>query len=161
VSDPPPEFTPPPPPPGTPPPAFQPPPGFALPPGYQPPTSYQAPPPGYQPASGYAPPSGYVPPSTGYSPAIYAAAGGVGLMSQFGGRAMWSIILGLISVGVPIVTGLTTGGSFTFFYILPIVGALRGFQAIGRGQVMGGIVGIALNAIGGLISLWASGLLFG
>jgi hypothetical protein len=74
---------------------------------------------------------------------------------------MWSIILGLISVGVPIVTGLTTGGSFTFFYILPIVGALRGFQAIGRGQVMGGIVGIALNAIGGLISLWASGLLFG
>jgi hypothetical protein len=92
---------------------------------------------------------------------MYAAAGGLGLASQFGGRALWSIILGLVSVGVPIATGLTTGGSFTFFYVLPIFGVIRGFQAIGKGQVIGGIVGIALNAIGGLISLWASGLLFG
>jgi hypothetical protein len=149
MSDAPPEFTPPPPPPGTPPPAFQAPPGYAMPPNYQPP------------AATYAPPAGYVPPSAGYSSATYAAVGGIGLMSQFGGRALWSIILGLISVGVPIATGLTTGGTFTFFYVLPIFGAVRGLQAIARGQVIGGIVGIALNMIGGLISLWASGLLFG
>src|SRR5713226_2338184 len=151
MADQPPEFTPPPPPPGTPSPAFQPPPGYAMPPGYQSPQGYQPPPPGYQPAPGYAPPPGNVPPSAGYSPVIYGAAGGATLMSQFGGRAMWSIILGLVSVGVPIATGLTTGGSFTFFYVLPIFGVIRGLQAMGRGQVIGGVVGIVLNVIGGLI----------
>jgi hypothetical protein len=81
-------------------------------------------------------------------------------MSQFTGMAMWSIILGLISVGVPIVTGISTGGTVTFFYLLPIIGAIRGFQAIGRGQLIGGIAGIALNCVGGLISLLVSGVLF-
>src|SRR5438445_237687 len=46
---------------------------------------------------------GYVPP-TGYSPLQT----GAGVMSQFTGMALWSVILGLLSVGVPILTGLTS-----------------------------------------------------
>jgi hypothetical protein len=153
MSDPKPEFAPPPPPPGTPPPAFQAPPGYAMPPSYQPaPVSYQ-------PAQGYAPTPGYIPPASGYAPAVYGAAAGFSLMSQFTGIALWSIILGAVSVGVPIATYLSTGGTVTFFYVLPIVGLIRGFTAISRGQVIGGMVGMGLNAIGGLISLFASGVL--
>jgi hypothetical protein len=97
-------------------------------------------PPGMQ---GYAQPSGY----------RMAGAAGPSLMTQFRGMAGWSIILGVVSVGVPIVTGLTTGGSVVYFYVLPIFGLIRGVQAIMRGQVLGGIVGIVLNILGGLISL--------
>ena len=106
----------------------------------------------------YAPPAGapgYVPPSS-YSPLQT----GAGIMSQFRGMAAWSVILGVVSVGVPIATGLTTGASYTFFYVLPIFGLIRGVQAVTRGQVIGGIVGIVLNVIGGLISLASSGILF-
>ena len=159
MSDPSPEYIPPPPPPGTPPPAFQPPPGYAMPPGYQPPPSYQPPQALYQPAPGYAPTSGYVPPTAGYAPAVYGAAAGVSLMSQFSGIALWSIILGAVSVGVPIMTYMSTGGTVTFFYVLPIVGLIRGFTAFSRGQVIGGLLGMGLNAVGGLISLFASGVL--
>jgi uncharacterized membrane protein len=123
-----------------------------MPPGYQPPQQSfsDIPPsaPGYGmppgvPGYGYVPPTGY--PTT--RPAI-------SLMSQFSGMAMWSIILGLLSVGVPIVTGLFTGGSVVYFYILPIFGFIRGVQAATRGQVIGGIVGIVLNIMGGLLSLF-------
>ena len=112
---------------------------------YQPPAppSYSdippAPPPG---APGYVPPSGYPNPQAG-----------VNMMSQFSGMAAWSIILGVLSVGVPVVTGLTSNGSVVYFYILPIFGFIRGIQAVTRGQVMGGIIGIVLNILGGLISL--------
>jgi hypothetical protein len=121
-----------------------------MPPGYQPPQQSfsDIPPsaPGYgmppgSPGYGYVPPTGY--PTT--RPAI-------SLMSQFTGLAMWSIILGLVSVGVPIVTGLMGNGSVVFFYILPIFGFIRGVQAVTRGQVIGGIVGIVLNILGGIIS---------
>jgi hypothetical protein len=126
-----------------------------MPPTYQPPPGYPPPP------AGYAPPTGSVPPATGYLPATYAgAAVGVGIMSQFGGIAAWSIILGVVSIGVPIVTGLTTGGTVTYFYVLPIFGVIRGFVAVTRGKVLGGVVGIVLNVIGGLISLLASGVFF-
>ena len=74
-------------------------------------------------------------------------------MSQFTGIALWSVILGLASVGVPLVTGLTTGGHIVYFYVIPIFGLVRGIQAVTRGQVIGGIVGIVLNVIGGAISL--------
>ena len=73
-------------------------------------------------------------------------------MSQFTGVALWSVILGLVSVGVPLV-GIFSGGSAYYFYILPIFGLVRGIQAVTRGQVIGGIVGIVLNVIGGAISL--------
>ncbi|HEX9548815.1 MAG TPA: hypothetical protein VF942_15860, partial [Acidimicrobiales bacterium] len=74
-----------------------------------PPPPPGTPPPGQPPASPsysdipYGPPPGspgYVPP-TGYSPLQT----GAGVMSQFTGTALWSVILGLLSVGVPILTG--------------------------------------------------------
>jgi hypothetical protein len=85
---------------------------------------------------------------------------GVSMMSQFTGIAMWSIILGLLSVGVPLVTGLMSSGGTYYFYILPIFGLIRGVQAVRRGQMIGGIVGIVLNILGGFMSLIASGVLF-
>jgi hypothetical protein len=136
----------PPPPPGTPPPNYQPPPrSFSdIPPSAQ---GYGMPPgaPGY----GNVPPAGYP-----------QARPGIGLTSQFTGLAMWSIILGLVSVGVPLATGLMGNGGVYFFYILPIFGFIRGVQAATRGQVIGGVVGIVLNILGGLMSLIASGVLF-
>src|SRR5260370_1248896 len=104
-------------------------PGYGMPPGT----------PGY----GYVPPTGYP-----------TARPGISLMSQFSGMAMWSIILGLLSVGVPIVSGLFMGGGVVYFYVLPIFGFIRGVQAATRGQVIGGIVGIVLNIMGGLLSLF-------
>jgi hypothetical protein len=100
-------------------------------------------------APGYLPPGGY--PST---------RPGTAIASQFTGMALWSIILGALSVGVPIATGLLSGGGAFFFYILPIFGFIRGIQAVTRGQTIGGIIGIVLNILGGLISLIASGVLF-
>jgi hypothetical protein len=121
-----------------------------MPPGYQPPQQSfsDIPPsaPGYGMPPG-APGYGYVPP-TGYP----TARPGISLMSQFTGLAMWSIILGVVSVGVPLVSGLVFGGGVVYFYILPIFGLIRGIQAVTRGQVIGGVVGIVLNILGGLIS---------
>jgi hypothetical protein len=85
---------------------------------------------------------------------------GVTIASQFTGMARWSIILGLLSVGVPLATGIFSGGGAFYFYILPIFGFIRGFQAITRGQTIGGIVGIVLNILGGFMSLIAAGVLF-
>jgi hypothetical protein len=132
---------PPPPPPGSgpPPPPFQPPPGY----------SPLPPPPGASP--GYSGPQ--IPPS--YIPAAaVGAAAGAGLMSQFGGVAAWSIGLGIISIVVPFVSNF-------YFPIMPIIGAINGVRAIQRGRVIGGVVGLVLNAIGGLVSLIASRLIGG
>jgi hypothetical protein len=96
-----------------------------------------------------APGYGNVPPA-GYP----QAQPGISLTSQFTGIAMWSIILGLLSVGVPVVSGLFMGGGVVYFYVLPIFGFIRGVQAVSRGQVIGGIVGIVLNIMGGLLSLF-------
>ncbi|HXC77623.1 MAG TPA: hypothetical protein VNU19_11275 [Candidatus Acidoferrum sp.] len=143
---------PPPPPPGSnpPPPPLQPPPGYLPPP---PPSSFQ-PPPGYLPPPSNIPPPGYtgqVPPP--YMPVAAVGASGA-LMSQFGGAAAWSIGLGLVSIVVPLV-------STFYFPIMPIIGALNGVRAIQRGRVIGGIVGLVLNAVGGLVALLASGLIGG
>ena len=139
---------PPSPPPGSapPPPPFQPPPGYSpLPP---PPSSA---PPGGIPPAGYAGPQ--IPPS--YVPAaVVGAATGAGLMSQFGGAAAWSIGLGIVSIVVPFV-------STFYFPIMPIIGGLNGVRAIQRGRIVGGIVGLVLNAIGGIVALIASRLIGG
>ena len=121
-----------------------------------------APPPSY---SDYpAPPTPPPPPGApgyGVPPAGYPnLQPGISIMSQFRGIAMWSIILGLLSVGVPIVTGLMSNGGSYYFYVLPIFGFIRGVQAVTKGQVIGGGVGIVLNILGGITSLIASGVLF-
>lgn len=125
-----------------------------------PPGSVAPPPPPFQPPPGYLPPPADIPPP-GYSvlappPYMPVAAVGAGatLMSQFGGAAAWSIGLGLVSIVVPLV-------STFYFPIMPLIGAVNGVRAIQRGRVIGGIVGLALNAIAGIIALIASGLIGG
>ena len=73
---------------------------------------------------------------------------GLGLMSQFTGTALTSCIVGVITIIIPFAFGYV-------FYILPIAGILAGVRAIMRGKMIGGAVGIALNVIGGLITLIA------
>jgi hypothetical protein len=135
---PPPPESPPPPPPFQPPPGYPPPPPYIPPPGYSP----EPPPPGY---------TGQVPPP--YMPVAAVGASGA-LMSQFGGAALWSIGLGIVSIVVPFVSNF-------YFPIMPIIGALTGVRAIQRGRVVGGIVGLVLNGIGGLVVLFASGVIGG
>jgi hypothetical protein len=77
---------------------------------------------------------------------LAAAGAGISLMSQFSGSALWSIILGAVSIVVPFVWGYV-------FFFLPFIGAYYGVRALRRGQVIGGIVGIALCCIGGLITI--------
>ena len=82
-----------------------------------------------------------------------AALGVAGLSYQLGGRAAWSIGFGLISVVVPL---FATG---FYFRVTPVIGLFYGIQAIRQGRLIGGIVGIVLCALGGLTSLFASGVL--
>jgi hypothetical protein len=81
-------------------------------------------------------------------------------MSQFSGPAATSVLIGLLAVGVPIVSTIMSNGGVFYFYILPIFGFINGVRAVTRGLVIGGIVGIVLNVLGGFISLVASGILF-
>jgi len=131
---------PPPPPPNAPPPVYQAP---AYPP--PPPVPYQASQPGYA----Y---PGQVPPPINPTAAVFGISGGI--LSQFGGYAAWSIGFGLVSIIVPFATNW-------YFPIMPIIGAINGIRAIQRGRMVGGLVGIGLNIVGGLVSLVASGILLG
>jgi hypothetical protein len=95
--------------------------------------------------------------SPGYIPPPIAPASGLamagGLAYQFRGRALYSIIAGLVSIGVPLFT--------TFYFpILPVFGILYAVQAFRRGQALGGGIGLALSILGGIMSLISSGLLF-
>ena len=65
---------------------------------------------------------------------------------QFTGYAAWSIAVGLFCVVVPFIFNRP-------LYFLPIVGVLGGVQAIRRGRVIGGVIGIVLSVIGGIITL--------
>jgi len=85
-------------------------------------------------------------------PMAVAASGGISLMQQFGGAAAWSIGLGIVGIIVPIV-------STFYFPLLPIVGFINAVRAIQRGRMIGGIVGIVVNALAGLVALVASGLI--
>ncbi len=106
------------------------------------------PPPGPPPTPApYAPQS---PPATGY-PAP-PPGGTAGLIRQFTGAAGWAVLLGIVTIAVPLIFN-------RIFFFLPIIGFIAGIQAIRRGQLIGGIVGLVLNAIGGLITLL--GLLYG
>jgi hypothetical protein len=77
---------------------------------------------------------------------VVAASGGISLMSQFTGDALWSIGLGLVSIVVPFVLNRV-------FFFLPLIGLFYAVRAIRRGRVIGGVVGIVLNVIGGIITL--------
>jgi hypothetical protein len=145
---------PPPPPPSVPPPQYQAAapsmPAYQVPPGYQVPAGYPGPT-----APDYVPPYQYQQPASGGSFALGAILASPGaLMYQFGGYALYSCIAGLASIIVPFVAGF-------YFPVLPIVGLLNGARAIQRGRVIGGIAGLILSALGGVVSLFASGLLGG
>jgi hypothetical protein len=74
--------------------------------------------------------------------------GAAGIIRQFTGNAAWSLILGLVTIAVPFIFNRV-------FFFLPIIGFIAGILAIRRGQLIGGIVGLVLNAIGGLITALA------
>ena len=121
-------------------------------PPYPPPPPSNSPPPQppFQPPPGYTPPPMAPPGSPGQVPPPYlptAAAGvGLGLASQFSGDALWSVGFGLASTILPFVL------NYVFFF-LPLLGIFYGIRAIMRGRMIGGIVGIVLNVIGGIITL--------
>ena len=118
------------------------------PPPQGPPSGF-APPPPPPSAMPPAPPSAVPPPPPMYpAPAIQPAAVGAGVLGQFGGSAAWSIGLGLASIIVPFLL------NYVFFF-LPLIGLIAGVRAIMRGKLIGGIVGIILNLIGGAITLLA------
>ena len=124
-----------------------------------PPSNLPPPPPGYAPPPAQPPPGYAPPPQPGYQgqmppgmPMAAAAGGGISLMQQFGGAAAWSIGLGIVGIIVPIV-------STFYFPLLPIVGFINAVRAIQRGRMIGGIVGIVVNALAGLVALIASGLI--
>ena len=86
-------------------------------------------------------------------PPIAGTGAGPGMLHQFTGPALWSIIAGLVSIVVPFATNF-------YLPVLPLIGLFYGIQAIRRGRLLGGIVGIFLCAIGGVVALIASGLIF-
>jgi hypothetical protein len=61
---------------------------------------------------------------------------------------MWSIGLGLASAILPFVI-------HNVFFFLPLIGLVYGVRAIMRGRMIGGIVGIVLNLVGGAVTLLA------
>jgi len=81
-------------------------------------------------------------------PVAAASSSGGNLMNQFRGPAGWSVLIGIISVAVPLVLN-------RLFYVLPIAGFLVGIRATMRGRIIGGVIGIVLNAIGGLPEILA------
>jgi hypothetical protein len=81
-------------------------------------------------------------------PTAPAGAGAAGIIRQFTGNAGWSLLLGVVTIAVPFIFNRV-------FFFLPIIGFVAGILAIRRGQLIGGIVGLVLNAIGGLITAFA------
>lgn len=79
-------------------------------------------------------------------PSIGPAAGTAGVLSQFTGSAGWGVLVGLACIVVPFVFNRV-------FFFLPIIGLILGIQAIRQGKLIGGIVAIVLNVIGGIITL--------
>ena len=133
------------------PPPPPPPSGAAPSPPMSPPPPYQGLPPGYQP-----PPT--PPGSPGYMLQGIAPAAGLGLGAQIAG-ARSSIIVGVIGILVPIIWAVVSTNSTFYFYILPIFGLYYGARAMGRGFVVGGIIGIVLNLVAGFINLTAAGVI--
>jgi hypothetical protein len=123
-----------------------------------PPPEYPPPAPGYQPPPpqvGITPPTGpgYMPPPIGPT-----SSNGLNLGAQIAG-AGWSIGVGAVSIVVPLVTAAFMGGNVFYFRILPLIGIFYAVRSIMRGFLIGGIIGIVLNIVGGIVSLTAMGLI--
>lgn len=91
------------------------------------------------------------PPGPGAPPVLPTAGGGAGVgtagfISQFTGAAGWGVLLGVVTIVVPFVFNRV-------FFFLPIIGLLAGIQALRTRKVIGGIVAIVLNVIGGIITI--------
>jgi len=139
---------PPPPPASVPPPVYGAPPapaaqvklprGYKLPPGYQGPTApdYMAP---YQQQA-------LSPCPQPINPGAVAFGSAGAILYQFGGPALGSVIAGAVTVGVPLMLN-------RYYIILPVVGLLSGLRAVTRGRLLGGLVGIGLNVLGGIFTL--------
>jgi hypothetical protein len=115
------------------------------------PPSATPPPPPQSPAPGVPnyppPPPGQYLQQPGIPPAIVPqGASAAGIISQFTGNAGWSLLLGVVTIAVPLLLNRV-------FFFLPIVGFVAAIMAIRRGQLIGGIVGLVLNAIGGLLTV--------
>lgn len=91
---------------------------------------------------------------------MIAAGAGLGLGAQIY-AARSSIIVGVIGIVVPVGSLMITGGTVVYFFILPVFGLIYGIRAMTRGAVVGGLIGVALNVLAGLASLFASGLIGG
>lgn len=72
--------------------------------------------------------------------------GGAGLIAQFTGNAGWAILVGIITVVVPLVFN-------RIYFFLPIIGLIIAIYAIVRRQVIGGVVALILNVIGGILTI--------
>lgn len=130
--------------------AFTPPP---LPSGYKLPEGYQGPiAPDYtQPYQGYPQPYGQQTQAPMNPGALVF--GGVGALGyQFGGNAAYSIVVGVLGIALPFMAGY-------YFRVLPIFGIITGVRAMTRGRVLGGAVGVGVNVLAGIVSLFASGLI--
>ena len=121
------------------------PPGYKLPPGYQGPVApdYSQPFQQQQAWSQYPQP---------VNPGAVAFGSASAIMYQFGGPAAYSVIVGLLGIALPFFAGY-------YFRVLPIFGIWSGVRAIMRGRVLGGAVGIGLNVLAGLVSLFSAGLI--
>ena len=144
ASAPPPTYGAPPPPP----PSVQLPRGYKLPPGYQGPTA-----PDYtQPYQGY--PQPYAQDPQGVNPGAVVFGTSSSILYQFGGYAAYSIIVGVLGIALPFFAGY-------YFRVLPIFGIITGVRAMMRGRVLGGAVGVGVNILAGLASLYSAGIIGG
>jgi hypothetical protein len=89
---------------------------------------------------------------TNTNPLIAFAMGTGSMSGQFSGPALWSIVVGVLGVGLPFFTPF-------YFRFLPIAGIFSGVRAIMSGRLIGGLVGIGLNVVAGLFSLIAMGVI--
>ena len=134
--------------------AYPPPPPPNMPP--PPPGPAAAPAPVYQgpAAPDYMQPTMQQQPPYAAQPMAVGGAMAGGILYQLGGPAAWSIVFGLASIIVPFATNY-------YFPILPIAGLISAVRAMQRGRLIGGVIGIVVNLIGGVVSLLASGLIGG
>lgn len=121
-----------------------PPPGYAV---AQPPTQQAWTPPPPPPT---APPAAFNPTQVGGAGARYYRRGG------FRGNGIYSMVVGIISLLVPLVSLLALrNGQFTFLIILPVAGLVYGIMSVVQRNRRGfGIAGIVLCALALLLELF-------